>query len=813
MMASAVPEELPAKQTMLEKMVASSPPAISAELKRLLMVIEAPDNLEGLARVVRNLQEYSQNLAGMAELPSLGELPEPRTLAPVLDWVLSVTLTPELGPSDANFERATSPPRGTLKTKPIYAALWLDLAPSQMRVRDALLQTLQAHARLPFSNAEKGRYRSAREKAGRAVRMMATIAPNELHSYLPPQGTLSPTAYAAELEKFIATADDLEIRADLRSIQYLIEIASDGSKVRSRSAGGQRQSGGVVVRRRTRGLRHSHDVQAYSVEDAGAAVTIISATNDESIVADLEDAGSISSEYTSPSETFIIQFDDLPSAERSAGQNRVRAEAVARGVGRANRRLVQQVNSLSPLEIDGLVQEIASVCETPRSEPRAIRAALLIACVLATGRTLEILAPLILRNDASTQDACITRFAGRRYFELPALRLQGVQDLTAEGRAQAVQTGSMVRLPCPSLIERLFDRIERTKEAKSKPGDASDLVVDARKFLSAASKAQSARFAERRVESFLFNQILNLGDGGIAAAALITATHNPVATNPAQYLTLSQLEVSDLYLRAVRPLNRVDPPASIDNVSFPNDSHSIGSRYSPSREFLWLFIVKLKEMVRTPKGLTNSYIDIHNAMVLYTVMMSSIGCGFRAIREPILRPWEIDQTNGFAVLQDKDSQDGYNARLIWVPEVMRRQLDHFAAHTATIKNLLHEVDARRQKQMSKNDNIQLSTFPVLFLLDNHGRVVDATVTALTLAFAGSGWHLPLNSGRHYMKTQLRHETAEETLLAFMGHWRRGTEPWLAGSALDPEAYRANLAPALTRILEEDGWEPLKGYQG
>jgi hypothetical protein len=784
------------KLTLLQHIIASAPPKIEGALRQLLMVIEAPDSLEGLSRVAQNLQTYEHNFEIMDAL-SLGMLPAPATTVDLLRWILSHTSITAL-PSNGGTE--PSPPRGTITSNPIFAVLWMELGPKQMRVAEARLQVLVAHANLPFDRAEKPHFRSAREKAARAIRIFATQSGEELASFLPKHGTRHPAEYAQALEGMKETAPNASTRADLCSIQYLIQIAAHHSDVRRRAPGGHRRTAGTRVKRGATSPQIIEYVQSYIEEDAGVPVIIASYRPSDAIVADLEDAGSVASEYLPRSENFQVTFNDAPSAYRSASQNKLRVKAVASGVARANQKLVQKIGNLSPLELDALVEQFERACEAANLPSRKLLAVLLVACSLATGRSFAFLAGQVVPNKSSNASVYIKSCAaGRPYFELPALSLQGAQDLTVFGREQSLPAGSLVRLPCPSLIVRLLERVAVEKPTMPEDTSRDGLVADARQYLSAVAKTGSFRLTESKIENWLFSRILGLSDGGIAAAALITATQDPVATNPAQYLTLSQAEVTDLYLRAVERMNCVSAPTVGDSVQFYDGPWYIGSRYSPNQDFLRAFIEQLKSQIKSFNHKTHNVAYIHNLMVLYTVLMSSFLCCFRAVREPILRPLEIDQCTGFAGLQDKDSQDGYNARLIWVPEVMRRHLNHYADHVAAVEHYLRQNHPGGGGSMAR-----------LFFLDAQGGTQEATVALLTREFAVAGWHLPLNAGRHYVKTQLRCACAHETLLAYLGHWRRGTEPWASASSLDPQAYQADLAPALTRLLEADGWEALTG---
>jgi hypothetical protein len=77
----------------------------------------------------------------------------------------------------------------------------------------------------------------------------------------------------------------------------------------------------------------------------------------------------------------------------------------------------------------------------------------------------------------------------------------------------------------------------------------------------------------------------------------------------------------------------------------------------------------------------------------------------------------------------------------------------------------------------------------------------------------SVYALPFNSSRHYLRScLLERQCPLEVINAFMGHFERGEEPWGVFSGFSPLAYRDALMDKLVPLLNEDGWEALRGLQ-
>ncbi len=836
--------DMTAAASPLARLIAIAPPELTEPLQQLFTFIDAPASGEGLQRVARKVMDLKSDLEQVAG-PSAEDMGLwPTDLASPLQWLVSGGAFEKLAASGINPLGRVAQPHGTLTAHPIYAALWLDLSIEQVCVRDALIQSVVAHAMLPAPTPAPDPYHSAREKAGRAVRELARLDPSTLSSCLPSHKLRSATAYAKELKAIIDSAGVKAKSLHIAPLRHLIETATDQRNIRNRSSGYQHQDTGLGASTADAEVEDDSEVEtvgtddvvrveavvtedvsgvevveiAYvsyneklAAEDIGAAVSVVTAVP-EHIAADLENSGSFWREFELPSETLNVRFEDEPGAERSAMQHRRRVQAVGKAIARSNQKLVAQVTTLSALEIDALIEEITRACADRTATLASVKSAVLVCCSLATGRSFEDLAGIVDGVTDVDNPVWLERQGSQYFFGVRRLVLQGEQDLTPPGEEQAVEVGWQAWLPCPSLVQKLLVQILPGTRKNMHVG-AATLIAGAKQFLAKASKAQSAQFTERRVQSWLFGQILNLNHGGIAAAALITGTSDPSATNPAQYLTMSSKGVIDLYLQSTMPLNRLKPVVTTKNVPVPLlPISAVGSRYMPRQKALSAFIAKMQNELAALKRTDGSFVAIHNIMTLYTVMMSCFAAGFRTVREPILRPWEIDETTGFAVLQDKDSQDGYNARLLWVPLVMRDQLKFYAAHLEQIRAAIETTDPARYQQMEPSLNGQPSFTPGLFLLDESGVSRDATVSVLIEAFVKAGWHLPLNAGRHYLQSCLRRHCSNETMLAFLGHWSRGTEPWAAASGFDPTLYREDLEPALTKLLDDDGWKALPGFK-
>jgi hypothetical protein len=249
----------------------------------------------------------------------------------------------------------------------------------------------------------------------------------------------------------------------------------------------------------------------------------------------------------------------------------------------------------------------------------------------------------------------------------------------------------------------------------------------------------------------------------------------------------------------------------------PVCNNHVGSPYVPKRETVIALINFLKKKLnacsvdKQPSLLRLA--RLHNNMTRYTAFLIAFCTGFRAVRDPFLSAAEIDWESGFAVLSDKDNEDSYNSRLIWIAPVCLKQLKHFREHTYCAmyrfsmlipKFYSRLASARRQGPgrymffASKNDNS--SNYETVCFGPNK-RSKDLRDI----------YDLPFNASRHYLRSNLLNRGCPiEAIDALMGHWERGQEAWGIYSGLSPLAYRQTLRDYLLPILTEDGWEAISG---
>jgi len=307
----------------------------------------------------------------------------------------------------------------------------------------------------------------------------------------------------------------------------------------------------------------------------------------------------------------------------------------------------------------------------------------------------------------------------------------------------------------------------------------------------------------------------------------ITGREHFLGRNPSYYTCSAISTLQAIYLSAcslVRDRHFAEQPREgqsridIKNTSMADGIQAarIGSPFCPTRRTVKELTAFLKGSLQKANAAPTSVLKLlrlHNSMTRYTALMIAFSTGFRAVRDPFLCAAEIDWTSGFAVVSDKDNEDGYNARLIWIPPVCLRQLQLFKEHQRNLLCRLSILVPNLQAQLENRSKRSAgqSMFYSMPSKQPDEYTVEVLGPKLLIRNLSKVFTLPLNANRHYLRSVLLEQGCPiEVINAFMGHYERGEEPWGTFSGLSPLTYRDKLSQFLIPLLAEDGWSPMQG---
>lgn len=406
----------------------------------------------------------------------------------------------------------------------------------------------------------------------------------------------------------------------------------------------------------------------------------------------------------------------------------------------------------------------------------------------------------------------------------------------------------------PSIHRKLFpDSLVKDTEKRL----PEIFETDIKAFLNHLNRRQKTHFTLRRLEWTFYHLLTTRTFADRVDARLLTGRSRSLDTNDAYYIRRRKAPLIEFYLegqtilvdaqartsksKAAKlspPLDKrmsAPRPANDDLATQAEDraqlrDNGVGSPFYPDISDVQRLAQSLKGSLQLARDLPpskKSLTGLHNAMTVYTLMLCGFGLGFRAVSQPLKRWSDIDPETGLMVLLDKDAGDGYGSRLVWMPEMVRTQLEHYQAHLLFLAERMGIRYPELQTQIydaleCPQSPPRSDAIPPFFLLDKKGKIQSCRPSLVREYLAGfaparfqtqnptvaaTSAIYPLNACRHFLASQLReHGASEDLVCAFMGHWQSGEEPWAARSALSPRDYVYTLSPIVTDLLQESGWD-------
>jgi hypothetical protein len=259
-------------------------------------------------------------------------------------------------------------------------------------------------------------------------------------------------------------------------------------------------------------------------------------------------------------------------------------------------------------------------------------------------------------------------------------------------------------------------------------------------------------------------------------------------------------------------------------ASVPMKDSFVGDDRTPTLDTVRDLVTGLRSKLDTfDKGRMRALIDRHNIYTAYTALGLALVTGFRMVRTPVPDLRLIDAVTGFMSLQEKDRVDGSHARIVWMPERLRRQVHYYLEHLRSTwlglpseLSTKLEVEATKQRDRSRfgQGKFSISLVNTLFFLEQiNERLVAHELTGATLKKQFDnvlpGHWVVENANRHFLRSFLANEGCPETMInAHLGHAHYGEGHWSPASGFDPIRYRSTIAPYLNKILDDVGYAEL-----
>jgi hypothetical protein len=342
-------------------------------------------------------------------------------------------------------------------------------------------------------------------------------------------------------------------------------------------------------------------------------------------------------------------------------------------------------------------------------------------------------------------------------------------------------------------------------------------------FLKTINKKYKTRLTKTRIATDLFHRLYRYS-GDVVESMLITGQGHYLGMVPLHYSSPSlhrlqevysntcQNIIQAVYLELSKPVKEAAPNNKWLSTEKAMQIHAGGRHYLKTGHVAQLVVdlrARFKKCLKFA-GFNDYLVELHNDYTIYVAEMLGFITGYRAVRDPLDALSQLDWETGFACISDKDDEDFYNARLVWIPPLCLQQLRYYQRHCQLLAERLILINPRLAIQLFAHGDLVDSPVPFLFLLQSNGRLLNLRPTEIERRLRDV-FPVPVNVNRSYLRNRLRELSCPaEIVNYFMGHWENGEEPFGIYSTLSPDDFKRAISEPLLRILELDGWKVLEG---
>ena len=347
---------------------------------------------------------------------------------------------------------------------------------------------------------------------------------------------------------------------------------------------------------------------------------------------------------------------------------------------------------------------------------------------------------------------------------------------------------------------RLWNTLRLTREPQlfSRPLDQYREGIRSRLH----SLDSTGRLTMIKIARLKWTIMSQINGGELAEASLVFGRPDP-AVNVQLYYSLMPLKTTTrLFREATAGFGEAIVEVLYKSARMDNENNFTGSRGVPTIKSVTSAIAFVREhadhlaSIAPSHRLSSELVPVYNFAIIYLLWHQFFSIGTRGIRLPYVPLTEVSTISGLGTLADKDSGDGYKARLTWMrPEL----LTHMVGMELLVENVARSLGIVRAPADAK-----------LFFLDDSmiaGKIIAGEITPSGIeGLTSTILPFPSNTPRHVMRFLLRESGAtNEVVEAFMGHWQAGREPWGKYSTFDYSAYLKDICVRIPKILDGLGF--------
>ncbi len=535
-----------------------------------------------------------------------------------------------------------------------------------------------------------------------------------------------------------------------------------------------------------------------------------------------------------------------PLAQHDAKLGRLKNRGKLNSLIQASQALPDSWGTPTAYEIEQLVRQLSSEPQptltsiSPDDMP-ALQAMLVLR--LWTGRSLdELLTLQLLPSFQDSDETELIFIEDTATLQIPIStpsRQRGInpidqallQSSELAGRTTSSRGSILVKLPktATSILQTFFQNWQQTKKRKTHRQPFAhctiDFVAGIRAYLSHLNSQHATRWTDVRI-SLVMRQAILQSTGDQVFVYLLTKQELGHAVVAAHYQCTDVDYLAAVFQRAHAWIISTVSDGMIPQqppIDFPSNATAVGSPLAVSdtfvRELCNHFKIALRSQLRQPPSI-NTWINIHNALVAYIVHWLSFCSGYRAVRDPLHDPRELDQQTGILVISDKDDDSYRHTRVVCLPTRFVQQINKYAEHLISLATKLTDKPdlqtkiralCQRYRHADTSLDNENQTLPFLFFLSPQLRVRNISPSTIS---EFNPTDLPGNIDRHYLRSKLSSLGAPgEYIDYFMGHWERGEEPYQKYSMVSPLQIGKTLQPYLEKISKACGWSVQFGLRG
>ena len=314
----------------------------------------------------------------------------------------------------------------------------------------------------------------------------------------------------------------------------------------------------------------------------------------------------------------------------------------------------------------------------------------------------------------------------------------------------------------------------------------------------------SRRFTFARLARVLAQKIFDQTVGDHVLATYATMHRDPAGEDGRFYATPAVLSVQTAERAAAAAiadkLRSAGYDPGFDFAAQPSDSSGyLGSPMCPTLESIAAFLAKLVDTIVDANAILlvrpdrDAYIMRHNAFVMLTFCVESIGTCHRPAHEGVPDLPDIDQATGLLNIVDKGLARARLGLIADAAYVQRRAYNEY----------IRDFDFEKQLGVQPAHS--------LFFIEPDGTVVPVTRSSL----AHHDLRFVPNFARHLVKTVFSEwcaagdkRVSHEAIAALLGHFMAGEEPFGRHSTFRYRAFADSMRQALDHLLGKVKFQPI-----